>query len=113
VVLLRNEADVGNHWLGCELRGKDHRDVTGAKLTLEVGGRRLTQFAKGGGSYLSACDRRHLFGLGKSEHIERLTVVWPSGLEQHWGGDVLTVDRYWCLVEGQEAAAQPRTMQLK
>lgn len=107
VVLLRNEAQVGNHWLGVELQGRDHADVTGAKLVLEVAGRRLTAFAKGGGSYLSASDRRHLFGLGKAERIERLTVTWPSGQEQHWSGDALRVDRYWRLIEGQETAAQP------
>src|SRR5216683_2271908 len=107
VVLLRNESLAGNHWLGVELRGRDHRDVTGAKLVAEVGGRRLTAFAKGGGSYLSAPDRRHRFGLGKSERIERLTVVWPSGEEQQWSGDALKADRYWQLVEGQAAAADP------
>jgi hypothetical protein len=121
VVLLRNEAEVGNHWLGVELWGKGHRDVTGAKIIVEVAGpesskgmedsgraTRSTSFAKGGGSYLSACDRRHLFGLGKLERIERLTVIWPDGQEQHWRGDVLPVDRYWRVVEGQNAAVEPR-----
>jgi hypothetical protein len=70
----------------------------------------LTAFAKGGGSYLSAGDRRHLFGLGKSEHIERLTVVWQSGHEQDWSGDGLAVDRYWRLVEGKERASEPSTL---
>jgi hypothetical protein len=106
VVLLRNEVQLGNHWLGLALRGKEHRDVTGAKLVVEVAGRRLTGFAKGGGSYLSACDRRHLFGLGKSERIDRLSITWPSGLVQQWNGDVLAADRYWVLVEGEEISRQ-------
>jgi hypothetical protein len=47
VTLLRNEAAHGHHWLGVELIGKGHADVVGAKLTLEVAGRKLTRFAGG------------------------------------------------------------------
>jgi hypothetical protein len=102
VTLLRNEAGAGNHWLGAPLAGKGDRDVVGARLTLDAGGRKRTLFAKGGGSYLSSGDRRHLFGLGKETKVGRLTVVWPSGAEQHW--DNLAVDRYWLLVEGEREA---------
>jgi hypothetical protein len=98
VVLLRNEAATANHWLGIELAGRGHRDVVGARLTLEVGGRRLTRFAQGGGSYLSSGDRRHVFGLGPADRVGRLTVAWPWGREEHWDG--LAVDRYWRLEEG-------------
>jgi hypothetical protein len=99
VVLLRNESPSGHHWLGVELVGKEHADVVGARLILEVTGRKLTRFAKGGGSYLSSGDRRHLFGLGSVDRVGRLTVVWPSGQEQHWDG--LAVDRYWRLTAGE------------
>ncbi|HZY83487.1 MAG TPA: CRTAC1 family protein, partial [Gemmataceae bacterium] len=99
VVVLRNEAPPKGHWLGVSLVGRGHRDVVGAKLTLEVGGRRLTRFAQGGGSYLSSSDRRHVFGLGESDKAGRLTVAWPGGKEEHWDG--LAVDRYWPLAEGQ------------
>jgi hypothetical protein len=98
VVLLRNEVQTSNHWLGIELAGRDHRDVTGAKLTLELSGRQLTRFAQGGGSYLSSSDRRHVFGLGPADGVGRLTVAWPGGKEEHWDG--LAVDQYWRLAEG-------------
>jgi hypothetical protein len=98
VVLLRNEAPTKNHWLGVALVGRDNRDVVGARLTLEVGGRRLTRFAQGGGSYLSSSDRRHIFGLNDAERVGRLTVHWPGSREEHWDG--LAVDRYWRLEEG-------------
>jgi hypothetical protein len=98
-VLLRNEAPSGHHWLGVELVGRENRDVVGAKLVLEAGGKRQTRFAQGGGSYLSAGDRRHLLGLGTAAKIDRLTVVWPSGRTQQWDGDELEVDRYHQLTE--------------
>jgi hypothetical protein len=104
VALLRNEADTaGNHWLGVHLSGAGQRDVVGARMVLEAGGRTQTRFAKGGGSYLSSGDRRHVFGLGKTERIDRLRVIWPSGIEETWSG--LAVDRYWHVVEGQKPSA--------
>ncbi|MCI0462254.1 MAG: CRTAC1 family protein, partial [Gemmataceae bacterium] len=103
VVLLGNEAPraakVRHHWLGVELVGRERRDVVGAKLTVEAGGRRLTRFTKGGGSYLSSSDRRLLFGLGTATRIDRLTVTWSWGQEQSWDGDQLASDRYHRLVE--------------
>jgi hypothetical protein len=108
VALLRNRAPGDHHWLGIELARPGHVDVVGARLTLEVEGRRLSRFAKGGGSYLSSGDRRHLFGLGARAAVGRLTVEWPSGepRTQHWDG--LAVDRYHRLVQGQSATSPQR-----
>jgi hypothetical protein len=99
VTLLRNVVDRSHHWLGVRLIGKDRRDVVGAKVTLECGGRTWTRFAKSGGSYLSAGDRRLLFGLAGSDRPGRLTVVWPWGQEEHWDG--LAADRYWQIKTGE------------
>lgn len=93
-----------NHWLGIELAGAKHRNVVGAKITVEIGGRTLTSFAKGGGSYGSAHDARHRFGLGQATTIDRVIVNWPAGNTQTWSGADLTADRYWRLEEGQKAA---------
>jgi len=97
VVLLRNEATTDHHWLGVELVGRGHADVVGARLILDCGDRKKTLFAKGGGSYASSGDRRHVFGLGPSTKVGRLTVVWPNGEQQHWDG--LAVDRYHRLTQ--------------
>jgi hypothetical protein len=102
VTVLRNVADGYTHWLGLRLNGPGHRDVVGAKVTLEVGGRTLTRFAKAGGSYLSSGDRRLLFGLGAATTAGRLTVSWPWGKEDHWDG--LAIDRYWTLTSGGKAS---------
>jgi hypothetical protein len=99
VVLLQNVCANGNHWLGIELLGKNHRDVVGARIIVKTASDQQTRFAKGGGSYLSARDPRHLFGLGKDDHIEKVTVFWPHGERQEWDG--LPVDSYWQLIEGE------------
>jgi hypothetical protein len=83
-----------------ELVGKDHADVVGAKAELEVGGRKLTRFTKGGGSYASSGDRRLLFGLGEQTKPGRLTVTWRDGTKQHVAG--LACDRYHRVVQGKE-----------
>jgi hypothetical protein len=106
VAVLRNESDTGHHWLGIALADKGHRDTVGAELTLEVGGRTLARFAKGGGSYLSSGDRRHLFGLGTAEAVGRLTVAWPWGETQSWDG--LAVNHYWRLTAGEPQALELR-----
>jgi hypothetical protein len=101
-VLLRNVSASGYHWLGVELIGEKHRDVVGARVVVECGTRKQRQFAKGGGSYASSGDRRHVFGLGDSEEPIRVEVVWPNGHTQTWEG--LAVDRYWRLREGDPQA---------
>ncbi len=107
VVLLRNTSGEGCGWLGVELEGRGHRDLVGAKLTLEAGDRRLVRAVKGGGSYCSSGDRRVLFGLGPGAGPAecRLSVRWPGGPVQTWDG--LATGRYWRLREGESAPARP------
>jgi hypothetical protein len=100
VTLLRHVGKTKNHWLGVELKGEGHRDVVGARITLEVGGRRLVRFAKGGGSYLSSPDRRLLFGLGAATKPGRLTVEWPSGKSRVEVWEGLAPDKYHRLAQG-------------
>lgn len=103
VAILRNEAETKDkRWLGVKLVGKDNRDVVGAKIVLETGSRKQTRFAQGGGSYASSCDRRQVFGLGTSGHVDKLTVIWPNGKEQQYTG--LALDRYYRLTQGSDKA---------
>jgi hypothetical protein len=106
VTVLKNNADTsGNHWLGVDLFGKDHADVVGVRIALDVDGVIQYRFAQGGGSYASSGDRRHVFGLGKAVKVGRLTVTWPNGDKQRWDG--LAIDRYWRLIQGQKDAVTP------
>jgi hypothetical protein len=103
-VVLRNVSHSGNHWLGVKLAGKGYRDSVGACVTVQVGGRQRTLFAKGGSSYASSSDRRLVFGLGQGTEVERLEVTWPGGQKESWNG--LEVDRYWRLEEGNKVAVR-------
>ena len=68
-----------------------------------VDGHQQTRFAVGGGSYMSANDPRHVFGLGQATKIDKLTVEWPWGGEkQVW--ENLAIDGYLKLVEGEKEA---------
>ena len=103
VAIIRNVAGEGNHWLGVSLAGAGHADIVGAHVILEAGGRKQTRFAKGGGSYASSPDRRFVFGLGATDRIDRLTVIWPNGRQQSWTG--LAVDRYHTLTQDGKTPA--------
>jgi hypothetical protein len=104
VAVLRNvaaEAAPGN-WLGVKLAGRERRDVVGSTVIVEGAGTKLTRFAKGGSSYLSAGDPRIVFGLGGSSQPCRVTVRWSWGAVQSW--DNLAPGAYWELREGEAAA---------
>ncbi|MGL4419526.1 MAG: CRTAC1 family protein, partial [Gemmataceae bacterium] len=78
VTLQQHDAFQTNQWLGVKLSGSKFADVTGARLELNAGVRKLTRFAKRGTSYLSHNDERILFNTG-AESPGELKVYWPSG----------------------------------
>ncbi len=103
VKLLRNETETGRHWLRVELIGdgkKSNRNAVGAKIEIDVGGRTLSRWVTGGGSYLSASDRRVLVGLGDNTTAGRVRVTWPSGKVQEFRD--VAGDAGWRLREGEE-----------
>jgi hypothetical protein len=101
VTVLRNEAASESHWLGIELAGKDKRDVVGARLTLEVGDRKLVRFVRGGRSYLSAHDMRTVFGLGDATKIGKLTIEWPHAEPREQVVADLAIDKYHRIEQGK------------
>jgi hypothetical protein len=115
VALLRNATATANRWVRLELIGdgrKSNRNAIGARVTIEAGGKTQVRFLNGGGSYLSASERRLLVGLGEEDRIDRLTVTWPSGRRQNFGP--LAARHWWRLREGHAeveavapAAARP------
>jgi enediyne biosynthesis protein E4 len=101
-LLLKNQAALGNHWLGVKLVGrKANPDAIGAKITWRAGDLVRSRLKVGGGSYLSSHDPRMVLGIGKRTKIEMLQVHWPqpSGLIETYKD--LPIDRYITIVEGK------------
>lgn len=100
VALLRNVAGESAPlpWIGVQLVGKGNRDVVGSTVIVQTPTRKLTGFAKGGGSYLSARDPRLLFGLGENSTVQSVTVKWSWGPTEIFTG--ITPGAYWELREG-------------
>lgn len=107
VALFRNRRATANGWLALDLSGNgttSNRNAIGARVEVAVGGRTLVRFIPGGGSYLSANDRRLLVGLGTAGTAERVTVIWPDGQRQEFRD--LSGKGRWRLTQGKPVAVQ-------
>jgi hypothetical protein len=105
IALLRNETQTTNNWLTLELIGdgkKSNRNAIGSRVEIDYGGRKQVRFINGGGSYLSASERRILAGLGSADRAERVLVTWPSGNKQEFRE--LQARHWYRLHEGQKDA---------
>jgi hypothetical protein len=81
--LLRNDQQLGHHWLRVRLVGTGkNRDAIGARLALSAGG--VTQYRDlvPTRSYLSQVELPVTFGLGEHNSVERLDITWPDGTQQ-------------------------------
>jgi enediyne biosynthesis protein E4 len=97
--VLRNDQQSGHHWLAVELQQPAaNRNAIGAKLVLETDATIQYRTVMPARSYLSQVPLRQTFGLGASERIKRLTVIWPDGQEQSWTD--LAVDQVHVLARG-------------
>ena len=85
------------------LRGtRSPRDGSGARVTLQVGGRSLVRERIGGGSYLSQGPAEVHFGLAGASVADAVEVRWPSGqVDRH---PRLEAGRVYTLEEGSEMA---------
>src|SRR3989338_283448 len=86
----------GNHYLTVKLIGtKSNRDGVGARITVEIGGKKQIREVISGGSFLSQNSLWQTFGLGTSTTVDTLTIRWPSGIVQSLhttkAGQLLTV----------------------
>lgn len=86
-VVLWNETPRAGHWLIVDLKGSGrNRDAIGARLSIEAGRLRQVRSVDGGGSYISAHDRRLHIGLGATSKLDKLEVRWPSGRTESRAG---------------------------
>ncbi len=99
VHLLLNDIGTARHWLGLRLRGREGRDMLGARVAVERPGQpTLWRRARADGSYGSASDPRVHVGLGESAVAPRVRVRWPDGSEESWPS--VAIDRWTTLTQG-------------
>jgi hypothetical protein len=101
-VVLRNETR-GGRWITLTLVPREgNRDALGANVWLEAEGATRRAAVHGGVTYLSQCDRRVHFGLGKAEKVDRITIRWPNGERQVL--EDLPANRFLTIEQGKPAA---------
>jgi hypothetical protein len=83
LLVYKNTAAPGNEWIEFQLDGTaSNRSAIGAEVTLFWNGQQQVQNISGGTGFAAENDRRLHFGLGKSPHIDKVVIRWPSGRVQ-------------------------------
>src|SRR5690606_10982311 len=82
-----------------------NRDAMGARVIVETDRLRRTKDVMAGSGFLSQHAKELLVGLGASERVTALTVVWPSGARQVFTD--VPVNRRLRLVEAGELESEP------
>ena len=103
VLLLENVAPRHGHWL--TVRAIDpalQRDAIGAVVTVTAGGKTWQRHLQPGSSYLSSHDPRAHFGIGETETIDALEVLWPDGTRERFPGG--NADRALVVRRGEGAS---------
>ncbi|QEG02570.1 ASPIC and UnbV [Stieleria maiorica] len=92
--LLRNDQQLGHHWLRLKLEGDGqhcNRDAIGSWVEIKVGDEIIRQQVMPTRSYLSQVELPLTFGLGAADKVDRITVHWADGAHQEI--DPLAVDQ--------------------
>jgi Tfp pilus assembly protein PilF/peroxiredoxin len=93
--VFRNDFAENNASLALRLTGtKSNRDAVGARVTVKTDKNRATRIVTLGSGFLSQHSKELLFGLGQSQRVLEVTIVWPSGLTQTVS-DVPLDNRVW------------------
>ena len=78
--LLRNDQQLGHHWLRVDVPGtKGNRSAIGAKIEVETTDAKLSGQVMPTRGYLSQSEMPVTFGLGNTTTVKTVTVVWPTG----------------------------------
>jgi len=100
--LLRNDTIHQAHFVRLRTRGtRSNRDGIGAKVRVYTGKGVLQKMVHTGSSYLSQSELTLTFGLGSSPVIQKIEILWPSGIVDEMAG--VAVDTTLLAREGDNA----------
>lgn len=86
-VLLRNNCNNQNHWLGLTLEGKNGAAAAiGATVVVHQGEKKAIYINQWTSTYLSNSDPRLHIGLGKNPKIDSLEINWSDGTREIYRG---------------------------
>ena len=100
-LLLRNDCDLGHHWVRLKLVGvRCNRDAIGSWVRAEIGEQVLWRQVMPTRSYLSQSEKVITIGLGRVDRIDHLTIQWPDGQRQVV--DDLAVDKLHVILQEEK-----------
>jgi hypothetical protein len=80
--VLWNETPPAGMAVTVRLLGRTSRSPIGTRLVCQTASRQITRIVSGGGSYLSTHHDAIHFGIGATDHVQRLDILWPLGRSQ-------------------------------
>jgi len=98
--LVRNESEFGNYATIRLVGTTSHRDAIGAEVVATVAGRQMTHQLVAGCGYMVSNEKVIHIGLGEASKVERLYILWPSGIQQTYT-DILA-NTHWLAIENQK-----------
>ena len=104
VRLRRNVVEDRGHWIILRVLDEHGGDVIGATVTMTLGTRTIKRDVRTGYSYCAANDPRVHVGLGASERVSDVIVLWPDGAREGFQ-EVRQVDCIVTLQRGEGAPA--------
>jgi enediyne biosynthesis protein E4 len=101
-LVLYNNAESGNHWLGLKLVGRHaNPEATGALIRWSAGGTTHSRLKTAGGSFLSSHDPREILGIGKASAVDWVEIRWPRPSDRIDRFSNLPIGKYHTVIEGR------------
>ena len=83
LLIYKNTVREDNNWIAVELRGsRSNASAIGSIVTVYWNEQEQSQVLSGGMGFSSQNQRRLHFGLGKSSKVDKIEILWPSGIKQ-------------------------------
>lgn len=100
-ILFHNGTENDNNWIKVRLEGtKSNRDGLGSKVKIISGTFTDEKALVSGEGYFSSSAKEIYFGIGKIKSVDKLTVFWPSGLNDTF--ENINANQTVYIIEGKQ-----------